>query len=199
MTDASEPTFFETPDAFRSWLEENHAEESELVVGFKKKATGLPSITWPESVDEALCFGWIDGIRRRLDDESYTVRFTPRRPESNWSDRNIRRMRALIAEGRVRPAGLAAFEERTADRSRTYSYEQRERARFDDEFEQRFHGEQEAWRWFRQQPPGYRKTATFWVMSAKRQETRERRLGILIESSAKGERIAPLRRRGAGS
>lgn len=195
MPAAPEPRFFETAEDFRHWLERHHATATELVAGFKKKGTGLPSITWPESVDEALCFGWIDGIRRRIDEESYSIRFTPRRPRSNWSALNIRRMRALIAAGRVRPPGLACFESRTADRSRTYSYEQRDRARFDADLERRFRAAEEAWTWFRDQPPGYRKTATFWVMSAKRQSTRERRLGVLVDSSAKGRRIPPLRRR----
>ncbi len=199
MSDLSDPVFFESSVAFRRWLQENHATAGELIVGFWKKATGRPSITWPESVDEALCFGWIDGIRRRLDDESYTIRFTPRRPDSNWSGRNIRRMRELIDEDCVHPAGLAAFEQRTADRSRTYSYEQRDRARFDTDLERCFRSDEVAWAWFQDQPRGYCKTATFWVMSAKRQQTRERRLGILIECSAKGERIPALRRRDAGA
>ncbi|MEZ5331792.1 MAG: YdeI/OmpD-associated family protein [Thermoanaerobaculia bacterium] len=196
--DTAAPTFFETPGDFRRWLQENHETESELIVGFKKKGTGLPSITWPESVDEALCFGWIDGIRRRLDEESYTIRFTPRRPESNWSAVNIRRMGELMDEGRVHSAGRRAFENRTEDRSRTYSYEQRDRAQLDEEMEERFREAEDAWSYFRDEAPWYRKTAIFWVMSAKKQETRERRLGVLIASSRERERIPPLRREPRG-
>lgn len=188
------PRFFETPAAFRLWLEEHHEKEEVLWVGFRKKATGLPSITWPESVDEALCFGWIDGLRKRVDDESYQIRFTPRRPGSNWSAVNIRRIRELIEEGRVAPAGLAAFDGRTRDRSRVYSYEQRDRAELDAGLAARFQAASRAWERFLEMPGGYRRTAIFWVMSAKRQATRERRLATLIDSSAQGERIPPLRR-----
>ncbi len=190
-----QPRYFETPDAFRRWLDDHYRTEDVLWVGFKKKGTGLPSITWPESVAEALCFGWIDGLRKRIDDESYTIRFTPRRPGSRWSAVNIRRIRGLIDDGRVRPAGLAAFEERSVNRSRTYSYEQRHEARLDDDLQARFEAESDAWKGFQSEPPGYRETAIFWVMSAKRPETRERRLGILVQCSAEGERIPPLRRR----
>lgn len=190
-----EPTFFETPEQFRRWLEEHYATAGELLVGLYKKGSGRPSITWPESVDEALCFGWIDGVRRSRDEESYTIRFTPRRERSTWSAVNIRRMEELIAAGRARPAGVSAFEQRTEDRSRTYSYERRDRAAFDEELERRFRSEGAAWEHFQGEAPWYRKTATFWVMSAKRPETRERRLAVLIASSAEGKRVPPLRRK----
>lgn len=194
MSESPEPTFFEAPEDLRRWLEENHATATELWVGFYKKGTGRPSITWPEAVDEALCCGWIDGVRYRIDEESYRQRFTPRRESSTWSAVNIRRMRELIEEGRVRPSGLEAFERRSEKRSGTYSYEQRERARLDEALERRFRAEAAAWAHFEQEAPWYRKTAVFWVMSAKRQETRERRLGILVESSAQQARIPQLRR-----
>jgi len=186
------PTFFATPDEFRAWLEAHHETETELVVGFHKKGSGRPSITWPESVDQALCFGWIDGIRRSLDEESYTIRFTPRKPRSTWSAVNINRARELIDEGLMRPAGLAAFEARADDRSAIYSYEQRHSAVLPPEMEERFRANRAAWRFFEAQPPSYRKTAIYWVTSAKKVETRQKRLTTLIEDSANGRRISQL-------
>jgi uncharacterized protein YdeI (YjbR/CyaY-like superfamily) len=153
-------------------------------------------MTWPESVDEALCFGWIDGVRKRIDAERYTIRFTPRRPGSIWSAVNVGRVAALTEEGRMRPAGLAAFAARREDRSGIYSYEQREQAVLPAAYEKRLRAERRAWKWFEAQPKGYRRDAIRWVMTAKREETRERRLATLIEASAAGRRIAPLRRRG---
>jgi len=194
VTPPTGPLFFATAAAFRRWLAENHDRADELWVGFYKVGTGRPSITWPEAVDEALCFGWIDGIRKKVDEESYTNRFTPRRPGSRWSAKNVRRMEELIAEGRVEPAGMAAYDRRTGTYS--YSYEQRYEARFSPELEERLHAEPSAWKHFRSQPPGYRQTVTFWVMSAKREETRQRRMAVLIESSAAGRRIPPLDRSG---
>jgi uncharacterized protein YdeI (YjbR/CyaY-like superfamily) len=191
-----QPTFFETPDAFRRWLEAHHDSEPELWVGFHRKGTGRPSLTWPESVDEALCYGWIDGLRRSIDAPSYAIRFTPRRSGSTWSNVNVRRVGELIREGRMRPAGLRAFEARDPERSGTYSFEQREAATLGPEAEARFRASPEAWRYFEAQPPGYRKTATWWVVSAKQEATRERRLRALIEDSAAGRRVAPLRRKG---
>jgi uncharacterized protein YdeI (YjbR/CyaY-like superfamily) len=186
------PTFFAEPADFRAWLEENHERESELLVGFHKKATERPSITWPEAVDEALCFGWIDGIRRSLGDESYTIRFTPRKPRSTWSAVNIERAHELVAEGRMRPAGLAAFEARTDDRSAIYAYEQRHGAKLAPDEERVFCANERAWTFFEAQPPSYRKTALWWVVSAKREETRARRLRTLIEDSANGRRLRQL-------
>jgi uncharacterized protein YdeI (YjbR/CyaY-like superfamily) len=191
-----QPTFFETPDGFRRWLEAHHDSEPELWVGFHRKGSGRPSLTWPESVDEALCYGWIDGLRRSLDAQSYAIRFTPRRSGSTWSNVNVRRAEELIRDGRMRPAGLRAFEARDPERSGTYSFEQRAAATLGPEAEARFRAEPEAWRYFEAQPPGYRRTAIWWVVSAKQEATRERRLRTLIEDSAAGRRIAPLRRKG---
>jgi uncharacterized protein YdeI (YjbR/CyaY-like superfamily) len=165
-----------------------------LWVGFHRKGTGLPSITWPESVDQALCYGWIDGIRKRIDDTSYMIRFTPRRADSTWSAVNLRRIAALMEDDLVRPAGRRALEARKPDRSGLYSYEQRKRARFSAEYLRRFQASRKAWSYWEGQPPGYRITATFWVMSAKREATRDRRLATLIQDSAADRRIAPLRR-----
>jgi uncharacterized protein YdeI (YjbR/CyaY-like superfamily) len=191
----SKPTFFETPAQFRRWLKKNHSRESELLVGFWKKETGRPSITWPESVDEALCFGWIDGIRRRIDEESYSIRFTPRRRGSIWSRVNIGRVAELTRAGRMEEAGLRAYEERDPKKSEIYSFE-REQAELDPESERMFRANRVAWKFFQSQPPGYRKIVTHWIISAKRAETRARRLQTLIEDSEAGRRIAQLRRDG---
>jgi uncharacterized protein YdeI (YjbR/CyaY-like superfamily) len=193
------PTFFATPDEFRRWLERHHQTESELLVGFYKKGSGRPSMTWPESVDEALCFGWIDGVRRSIDDESYSIRFTPRKRGSIWSAVNLRKIQELIQSGRMRPAGLRAYEERDPEKAGLYSFEQRGAVQLSPEAETRFKANPAAWSFFQSQPPGYRKTATFWVISAKREETRMRRLQTLIEDSAAGRRIGLLRRTGEGS
>ena len=189
MAGMAEPTFFAKPDAFRRWLEKHHESERELLVGFYKTGSGRPSITWPQSVDEALCFGWIDGVRRRIDDESYSIRFTPRRPTSIWSAVNVKRMGELIAEGRVRPAGLAAFERRSAKKSGIYSYEQRGEVVFDPAFEKELRRDKAAWKYFQGEAPWYRRLTTHWVMRAKQEETRRRRLRELIEASAAGRRI----------
>jgi len=189
-----EPTFFAEPADLRAWLEENHERAAELWVGFHKKATGRPSITWLEAVDEALCFGWIDGLRRSLGDESYMIRFTPRKARSTWSTVNIARAKELVAEGRMRPAGLAAFEARSDDRSAIYSYEQRHAAKLAPEEEREFRANERAWEFFHAQPPSYRRPALWWVVSAKREETRARRLRTLIEDSANGRRLRHLSR-----
>jgi uncharacterized protein YdeI (YjbR/CyaY-like superfamily) len=186
--------FFPTADHFRRWLEANHKRATELWVGFYKKGSGRPSITWPESVDEALCVGWIDGVRKSIDAESYVIRFSPRRPSSNWSLVNIRRAEELIRCKRMRPAGLRAFEARLARKSGVYSFEQRQNARFDPVLEARFRKNRAAWQFFEGQPPGYRRVTSFWVMSAKQAETRDRRLATLIADSAAGRRIDLLRR-----
>ena len=187
-----EPTFFPTPEDFYAWLEQNHDKESELLVGYYRKGSGKPSITWPESVDQALCFGWIDGIRRSIDGESYSIRFTPRKPTSNWSSVNIRRVAELRAAGLMRPAGEAAFERRTAERSGIYSYESRRAAKLDAAQEAEFRANGAAWEFFQAQPPGYVRTATHWVVSAKREETRAKRLATLIDDSAAGRRLKQL-------
>lgn len=171
----TDAVFFEGPADLREWLEANHAAAPVLWVGFHKKATGRPSITWDESVDEALRFGWIDGIRKSLSDASYAIRFTPRKPGSIWSSKNIRRTHELIAAGLMMPAGLRAFEKRSEDKARQYSFEQG-RVALGSEYERRFRDNEKAWAFFQAQPPSYRKTATWWVVSAKREETRLRRL-----------------------
>jgi uncharacterized protein YdeI (YjbR/CyaY-like superfamily) len=187
----AEPTFFPTPEDFNQWLRRHHADAGELLVGFWKKDTGKPSLTWPQSVDEALCFGWIDGVRRSLGDEAYTIRFSPRRARSTWSAVNLKRMGELIAEGRVHPAGLAAFERRSEDNTAIYAYEQRGRG-LDEPYASQLRAHPQAWEFFQSQPPGYRKTASWYVMSAKRDDTRHRRLAELIARSAAGERLPGL-------
>ena len=186
------PRFFATPAALRKWLEQHHGSATELWVGLYKKGSGRPSVTWPEVVDEALCVGWIDGVRRSIDDERYMNRLTPRKPNSNWSAVNVRRVGELKKQGRMRPAGLEAFARRREDKTATYSYEQRHEVKLDPAFVRRFRSKRKAWDWFQAQPNGYRTIAIYWVMSAKRPETRERRLGTLIEDSANGRRIGPL-------
>jgi uncharacterized protein YdeI (YjbR/CyaY-like superfamily) len=190
-----EPTFFATPADFRAWLERHHESHSELIVGFHKRGTGRPTITWPEAVDQALCFGWIDGVRRRIDDTSYSIRFTPRKTRSTWSTVNIKRMKELVDEGLVAPAGLSAFERRTDDRSAIYSYEQRKAAKLEPDHERRLRADVRANAFFEAQPPSYRRAAIHWVTSAKKPETRERRLAQLIECSAAGRPVPPLRPR----
>jgi uncharacterized protein YdeI (YjbR/CyaY-like superfamily) len=192
----AEPIYFASPEEFRDWLSRHHATERELLVGFHKKGSGRPSMTWPESVDEALCFGWIDGVRRSVDEERYTIRFTPRKRASIWSNVNIRRAEALIASGRMQPAGQQAFDSRTADRSGVYSFEQRTEASLSPEMIARLQDHPEAWRFWEAQPAGYRRTATWWVISAKQEATRLRRLDTLIADCAAGRRVAPLRRKG---
>ncbi len=190
----SHAVYFESPAAFRRWLETNHDSATELTVGFHKRHTGRPSLTWPESVDEALCFGWIDGVRHSVDEDRYTIRFTPRKPSSNWSVVNIRRVEALVRDMRMRPAGLRAFEAKRADRSGVYSFEQRDQAKLSPVEERQFRANRAAWRFFEAQPPGYRRVTTFWVVSAKREETRARRLERLIRESAEGQRVGILGR-----
>ena len=193
-----DPVFFESPKLFRRWLRANHRTSDEILVGFYRKDSRLPSLTWPESVDEALCFGWIDGVRRRIDNQSYSIRFTPRRKGSIWSAVNIRRANELIEAGLMQPAGLEAFRQRSEDRSRIYAYENAPRA-LDPEAEKIFRRNRKAWTYFNEQPPGYRRQAIFWVSSAKREETRQKRLAVLIEDSANGRRLAyTVRPKGGG-
>jgi uncharacterized protein YdeI (YjbR/CyaY-like superfamily) len=186
------PVFFATPEKFRAWLERNHATKSELIVGFYKKGSGKPSITWPEAVAEALCFGWIDGVRMSLDDERYTNRFTPRKPRSNWSAINVKLAEELIRTRRMRPAGRKVFEARQSSRTGIYSYEQRDKARLAAAHERRFKANTAAWKFFQAQAAWYRRTAVWWVISAKKEETRARRLDRLIADSAAGRRVPPL-------
>jgi uncharacterized protein YdeI (YjbR/CyaY-like superfamily) len=182
------PTFFPTPAAFRAWLEKHHATATELLVGFYKKDSGKPSITWPESVDQALCFGWIDGVRKRIDDESYTIRFTPRKRGSNWSAVNIDRVAELTKLGLMQPAGLAAFEAREESKSRIYAYENAPKE-FSAVDEKTFRANAKAWAFFNDQAPWYRRVLIHWVVSAKKNETRAKRLAKLIEESARGKRL----------
>ena len=191
---ALRPTFFATPADFRTWLEKNHGSARELLVGFHKKVSRKPSISWPEAVDEALCFGWIDGVRRRIDEGSYTIRFTPRQKRSTWSAVNIERAKELERVGRMQPAGRSAFEARTDDKSAIYSYEQRHNARLDPAQKRELRANERAWDFFNDQPPSYRKAAIWWIVSAKREETKAKRLARLIDDSAHGKTIPPLTR-----
>ncbi|HVO34889.1 MAG TPA: YdeI/OmpD-associated family protein [Gemmatimonadales bacterium] len=184
------PRFFRRQSAFRAWLERYHATEREVIVGFFHVGTGKPSITYPQARDEALCFGWIDGVRRNYDATSYTVRFTPRKPDSAWSAVNLARVRELKAHGRMRPAGLKAHEARDPKKAELYSFENPRRP-LDAAAVHAFKANRRAWAWFETQAPWYRRTAAWWVMSAKREETRERRLAVLIAAAARGERAAP--------
>ena len=186
--------FFRSPPDFRMWLAGHHDTAQELWVGFHKRGSGRPSLTWPESVDEALCFGWIDGIRRSVDDASYTIRFTPRKRASTWSAVNIERVRKLTGEGRMEPAGLEAFQARRENRSGIYSYEQRPEGLVEP-YRGALRKNRAAWTFFQAQPPWYRRAASWWVISAKKEETRLRRLSSLIEASAQGRPIPPLARR----
>ena len=188
------PIFFAAPEELRAWLEEHHEHATELYVGYHKKHTGIPSLVWSEAVDEALCFGWIDGVVRRIDDKRHAQRFTPRKPSSTWSAINIAKVAQLRAEGRMRPAGEAAFARRREDRSAIYSYEQREHPQLEPEQEVQFRANPAAWTFFAQAPPSYRKVALYWVISAKKPETRARRLATLIEDSAAGRRLKQLTR-----
>ncbi|NTU78426.1 MAG: bacteriocin-protection protein [Chloroflexales bacterium] len=184
--------FFATPAAFEAWLEEHHTAARELWVGYYKKGSGQPSITWPESVDVALCFGWIDGLRKTIDADRYRIRFTPRKPDSNWSAVNVARVEILTAEGRMRPAGLRAFAVRRADRTAIYSYELRHAAAFDEASEAQLRANESAWTFFSARPPSYRQAAIRWVMSAKKAETRQRRLETLVADSAAGRTVKEL-------
>lgn len=184
--------FFATPAAFEAWLEQHYASGRELWVGYYKVGSGQPSLTWPESVDAALCFGWIDGLRKSIDEQRYRIRFTPRKPGSTWSAVNVARVAALTAEGRMRPAGLQAFARRRAERTAVYSYEQRHAAVFDAACEAQFQADKAAWAFFAARPPSYRQAAIRWVMSAKKAETRQKRLETLIADSAAGRTIREL-------
>jgi uncharacterized protein YdeI (YjbR/CyaY-like superfamily) len=179
------PIFFSDQKAFRKWLEKNHKKETEVLVGFYKVSTGKPTLTWSESVDQALCFGWIDGVRTSINDESYQIRFTPRKATSNWSAVNIKKISELTKKGLMMPAGIAAFKNRKEKNSEIYSYENEE-AVFPPEFEKKFKANKKAWKYFEALAPGYRKTSKSWVMSAKQETTREKRLAMLIEDSEAG-------------
>jgi uncharacterized protein YdeI (YjbR/CyaY-like superfamily) len=185
----AKPTFFATPARFRAWLSKHHATAPEVLVGFYKRDSGRPSITWPESVDQALCFGWIDGIRRRIDEMSYTIRFTPRRAGSNWSSINIKRVAQLETLGQMHEAGLAAFAKRSEEKSRIYSYEQRFHSKLEPQQERKLRANKKAWTFFQAQPPWYQRAVTHYIVSAAREETRAKRLQRIIDESARGRRI----------
>lgn len=188
------PKFFKTQRQLRDWLEKNHNKLDEVWIGYYKKATGKPSITWSESVDEAICFGWIDGIRKSIDEESYKIRFTPRKKNSNWSAVNIKKVEKLNKLGLMKKEGLKAFENRIESKSKVYSYEQKE-LELAEKYKSMFKQNKRAWNFFiNQLAPSYRKTSIRWVMSAKREETRLRRLETLIQSSSNEEKIDLLKR-----
>jgi uncharacterized protein YdeI (YjbR/CyaY-like superfamily) len=187
----SAPIFFKSAAEYRAWLEKNHTSATELWIGYWKKATGKPSMTWQDTVDESLCFGWIDGIRKGIDADSFKQRVTPRRPTSIWSKVNIRHIARLTEAGRMRPAGVAAFEKR--DRTKAYSFEQdRDQAPLGPSYEAQLKKNRKAWEFFKQQPPGYQRLAGWYVMSAKKEETRQKRLAVVIRDSAAGRRLAGL-------
>jgi uncharacterized protein YdeI (YjbR/CyaY-like superfamily) len=190
--------FFATPADFRAWLDKNHETERELSVGFYKRACGKASITWPESVDAALCYGWIDGVRNSIDAVSYRIRFTPRKPTSTWSAVNVKRVAQLTKLGLMRPAGVKAFKARKGDKTGIYAYEQRKNAQLGPSYEKQLRANKKAWAFFQSQPPWYRRTAAYRVISAKQEATRQRRLVELIRDSAAGLAIKELRRDSKG-
>ena len=185
----SEPVYFESAHGFRAWLAAHAHEESALLVGFRKVGSGLPSMRWSESVDQALCYGWIDGVRKRVDEDSYTIRFTPRQPRSIWSAVNIEKMAVLRAEGLMTPAGEAAFARRSEERSLVYSHERAAPAELTPEETAAFRGNAAAWAYFEACPPGYRQRMLHLVVSAKRRETRDGRLAKLVAACAAGQRM----------
>jgi uncharacterized protein YdeI (YjbR/CyaY-like superfamily) len=187
------PKFFRKQSDLRDWFQKYHGTKKELLVGYYKTATGKPSVTWSQSVDEALCFGWIDGVRHSLGDESYCNRFTPRKASSIWSRINIAKAKALIKQGRMRPAGLAAFKKRDDKRSEVYSFEQKVPTQLNAKFLQEFKRNKSAWKHFSEMTPSYRKAAIHWVMSAKQDVTQLRRLATLIKESSAGNKVPPLR------
>ena len=184
--------YFGSPLEFRAWLEKHHVSETELLVGFHKVGTGKAGMTWSESVDQALCFGWIDGVRRSVDEHRYTIRFSTRKPRSNWSKINMAKVAALRKAGLMTPAGEKAYAAREEKRSGVYSFEQERPRELSPGFQKRFKANKKAWEFFQSQAPWYRRTITFWVMSAKKEETREKRITTLIADSAKNRRVGIL-------
>jgi uncharacterized protein YdeI (YjbR/CyaY-like superfamily) len=183
------PLFFTTPAAFRAWLKKHHKTEPEVIVGFYRKDSGKPSITWSEAVDEALCFGWIDGVRHKVSADAYSNRFTPRRPTSTWSAINIAKVAELTRQKRMQPAGLAAFAKRTEARSRTYTYEQDDDGSFEPAIEKVFRANKKAWAFFQAQPPGYRRLIARWTCKAKQQATKLGRLDKVMAACESGRRF----------
>jgi uncharacterized protein YdeI (YjbR/CyaY-like superfamily) len=186
------PVFFPTPAAFRRWLEKHHGTEHELWVGFYKKSSGKPSITWPELVDQLLCFGWIDGVRKSLGEESYVIRVTPRKPRSNWSAVNVKRAKELARLGQMHEGGLRVFTDRDVKKTNQYSFE-RANVKFDRALEKKFRANTKAWEFFQKQPPGYRKILTWWIVSGKQEATRQKRLDVVIQTSNAGKRVDLMR------
>jgi len=182
------PVYFNSQNEFREWLEKNHDKESEIIAGYYKVGTGRPSMTWSESVDQAICFGWIDGIRRSVDNERYTIRFTPRRPGSIWSNVNLRKVEELKKKGLMKKPGLDVYNKRKDAKSGIYSFEN-EITTLDKKYEKIFKASKSAWDFFMKQPPSYKKTRTHWVMSAKQEETRLARLNKLIKASGENQRV----------
>jgi uncharacterized protein YdeI (YjbR/CyaY-like superfamily) len=183
------PKFFEDSNAFRNWLQANSAESAELIVGYHKVGTGQPCMTWSESVDEALCFGWIDGVRKRIDDCTYSIRFTPRKPTSIWSAINIAKFEQLSDQGRMTSAGELAFAKRTTLKSAVYAYEQATTAELSPDEVQTFRDDQVAWEFFESSPPGYKKVILHWVTTAKRAGTRASRLTKVVQACSAGLRL----------
>src|SRR5919106_1079114 len=186
------PKFFNPPAEFREWLERNHDTASELLIGFHKKSSGKKSITYPEALDEALCFGWIDGVRKKLNETSFVQRFTPRKPRSIWSNINVNHVERLKKEGRIHASGLAAYERRDPKRTGIYSFEN-EPVKLAHDYEKKFRQNKKAWKFFEEQPAYYKRLMIFRTMSGKKEETRLRRLDQLIECSANGHRVGLLR------
>ena len=193
------PIYFNSPEEFRAWLEQHHETATEVYVGYWKKSSGKAGLTWAQAVEEALCFGWIDGVVKSVDEQRHMQRFTPRKPSSTWSAINIAKVEQLRAQGRMRPAGEAAFARRREDRSAIYAYEQRSDPVLEPDEQAQFEANAAAWGYFSARPPSYRKPALWWIVSAKRPETRARRLATLIEDSAAGrplKQLAPRQRQG---
>src|SRR5215211_6846234 len=183
--------FFSSPEQFRQWLERNHNRATELLVGFHKKSSGKKSVTYAEALDEALCFGWIDGVRKNLDQTSYTIRFTPRKPRSIWSLVNVKHVERLKKEGRMHAAGLEAYARRDPERTGIYAFENEPR-QLSPTYEEMFRQNKKAWKFFEEMAPSLKKVSIYWIMSAKKEETRLRRLKHVIENSAKGTRSGVL-------
>lgn len=185
------PRFFSSPDQFREWLQRNHDSKTELLVGFHKKSSGKKSLTYAEALDEALCYGWIDGVRKNIDETSYTIRFTPRKARSIWSNVNVNHVERLTKEGRMQPPGIAAYERRDPKRTGIYAFENRPRE-FAPAYEKTFRQNKKAWKFYEELPPSLKRVLVFWVMEAKKEETQLKRLNKLIESSEKGVRLGLL-------
>jgi uncharacterized protein YdeI (YjbR/CyaY-like superfamily) len=187
--------FFKTPNELRKWFEENHSKKQEQLIGFYKKDSRKPSITYAEALDEALCFGWIDGVRKSIDEESYMIRFTPRNPKSYWSAVNTKNVERLKKLGRMHLSGIKVFESRDKEKSEKYSFE-RETVILDQQYEKKIRANKKAWEFFQSMPPSYKKLSALWIMSAKQEETRLRRLEQLIRDSENGQKIPPFQQAG---